>query len=66
MVKEYKRRKNGRKNLKQTDLIDNLGKFYKSREEVFDFLEIKLKCSWMLVINQNRMKQNRTEEDLKY
>ena len=66
MVKEYKRRKNGRKNLKQTDLIDNFGKFYNSREEVFDFLEIKLKCSWMLVINQNRMKQNRTEEDLKY
>ena len=53
----------GKKTAEQTEVIDNLNKFYKSRE-VINFLETILKCYLMLITMQNKMKLR--EQDLKY
>ena len=45
-------------------MINNLEKFYNSREEVINFLETILKCYLMLIIMQNKIKLK--EHDLKY
>ena len=54
----------GKKTAEQREVIDNLNKFYKSREEVINFLETMLKCYLMLITMQNKMKLR--EQDLKY
>ena len=53
----------GKKNAEQKEVINNLEKFYNSRE-VINFLETILKCYLMLITMQNKMKQR--EKDLKY
>ena len=54
----------GRKALEQEKIINNLERFYVSRQEVINFLETILKCFLMkiTVINKMRLK----EQDLKY
>ena len=44
-------------------IFDNLEKFYNSREEVIIFLEAMLKGCLMLATKQNRMEQNKNEEN---
>ena len=53
----------GKKNAEQKEVINNLEKFYNSRE-VINFLKTILKCYLMLIKMQNKMKQR--EKDLKY
>ena len=53
----------GKKNAEQKEVINNLEKFYNSRE-VINFLETILKCYLMLITMQNKMKLR--EKDLKY
>ena len=53
----------GRKTPEQQEVINNLEKFYNSREEVINFLETMLKCYLMRIIMLNKMKQK--EQDLK-
>ena len=53
----------GKKTAEQTEVIDNLNKFYKSRE-VINFLETILKCYLMLITMQNKMKLR--EKGLRY
>ena len=60
MLNKINEVKNGRESSQQKQVISNLGKFYKSRDEVWIFLEIILK--WFLKVNT---KQN-MEQDLKY
>ena len=48
----------GKKTLEQKEVINNLEKFYNSREEVINFLETMLKC--YLMQNYNA-KQNETK-----
>ena len=60
----------GNKTPEEKKIFDNLEKFYNSREEVI-FLEVMLKRCLMLATKQNRMEQNKNEEnreqqDLKY
>ena len=54
----------GRKTLEQEKIINNLERFYVSRQEVINFLETILKCFLMqiTVLNKRRLK----EQDLKY
>ena len=54
----------GKKTPEQRKVIGNLNKFYLSREEVINFLEIILKWSFMQNTNQNKTKEQ--EQDLKY
>ena len=54
----------GKKTAEQREVIDNLNKFYNSREEVINFLETILKCYQMLFTMQNKMKL-REQQDLK-
>ena len=50
-----------KKTNEQKKVIDNLDKFYNSREEVINFLEAILKCYLMLIAMQNKMNlRNRT------
>ena len=60
MLNKINEVKNGRESSQQKQVISNLGKFYKSRDETWIFLEIILK--WFLKVNT---KQN-MEQDLKY
>ena len=60
MLNKINEVKNGRESSQQKQVISNLGKFYKSRDEIWIFLEIILK--WFLKVNT---KQN-MEQDLKY
>ena len=53
-----------KKTVEQKEILNNLEKFYKSREEVINFLEAILKCYVMLITIQNKMKLR--EKDLKY
>ena len=54
----------GRKTLEQEKIINNLERFYASREEVINILETILKCFLMqtTVLNKTRLK----EPDLKF
>ena len=54
----------GRKTLEQEKIINNLERFFISRQEVINFLETILKCYLMqiTVLNKTRLK----EQDLKY
>ena len=72
---EAKNKKNGflnkltnikidRKTLEQEKIINNLERFYVSRQEVINFLETILKCFLMQITMQNKMRQK--EQDLKY
>ena len=54
----------GRKTLKQAKIINNIERFYLSREEVIDFLETIMKCYLMQITVLNKMRQK--EQDLKY
>ena len=54
----------GKKTDEQKKVIDNLNKFYNSREEVIIFLEIILKLCLMLTTMQNKMKLKK--QDLEY
>ena len=54
----------GKKTDEQKEVINNLEKFYNSREEVINFLETILKFYLMLITMQNKMKLR--EKDLKY
>ena len=54
----------GKKTPEQKEVINNLEKFYNSREEVINFLETILKSYLMLITMQNKMKLK--EQDLKY
>ena len=45
-------------------MINNLGQFYNSREELINFLETILKCYPMQILMQDKIKQK--EQDLKY
>ena len=56
-LKKLNKVKIGNKNNEQKKVIDNLYKFYHSKEEVLNFPKIILKCSLMLVTKQNRTKQ---------
>ena len=53
--------------VKETDeqkkVIDNLNKFFNSREEVINFLETIFKCYLILITMKNKMKVR--EQDLK-
>ena len=53
-----------RKNFEQEKVVDNLERFYHSREEVFNFLGIILNCYLMLATKQNKLKLK--EQDFKY
>ena len=53
-----------KKTTEQKEVINNLEKFYNSREEVINFLETILKSYLMLITMQNKMKLK--EQDLKY
>ena len=53
-----------KKTIEQKEVINNLNKFYNSREEVINFLEIILRCCLMQITMQNKMKIR--EQDLKY
>ena len=53
----------GKKNAEQKEVINNLEKFYNSRE-VINFLETILKCYLMLITMQNKMKLR--EKGLRY
>ena len=44
------------KSIEQKETINNLVKFYESREEVINFLETILKCYLMLITIQSKMK----------
>ena len=57
--------KNGGKNSKQKKVINNLEKFYISREEVINFF-LKIMEKWLLMqpADQNKMKLK--EKGLKY
>ena len=54
----------GRKTLKQEKVINNLERFYLSRQEVINFLETLLKCYLMQITMLNKMRLK--EQDLKY
>ena len=54
----------GKKTTEQKEVINNIEKFYNSREEVINFLVTILKCCLMLITMQN-LKQLK-EQDLKY
>ena len=54
----------GKKTAEEKEVINNLEKFYNSREEVINFLETILKSYLMLITMQNKMKLK--EQDLKY
>ena len=54
----------GKKTKEQKEVINNLEKFYLSRKEVNNFLEIILKCYLMLNMMQSKMKLR--EKDLNY
>ena len=54
----------GKKTLEQKEVINNLEKFYNSREEVFNFLEVMLKCYQMQITMREIIKLK--EKDLKY
>ena len=54
----------GRKTLKQAKIINNIERFYLSREEVINFLETIMKCYLMQITVLNKMRQK--EQDLKY
>ena len=54
----------GKKSLEQKEVINNLEKFYNSREEVFNFLEVMLKCYQMQITMREIIKLK--EKDLKY
>ena len=54
----------GKKTIKQKETINNLEKFYKSREKVINFLETILKCYLMLITIQNIGKMR--GKDLRY
>ena len=62
-IKKLNEVKIGKKTDEQKKVIDNLNKFYNSREEVIIFLETILKCYLMLITIQNNMKLR--ERDLK-
>ena len=62
-IKKLNEVKIGKKTDEQKKVIDNLNKFYNSREEVIIFLETILKCYLMLITIQNNMKLR--EQDLK-
>ena len=53
-----------KKTPEQRETIDNLEKFYLSREEIINFLEIMEKWFLMQPTNQNKIKPK--EKDLKY
>ena len=57
-------KKIGKKTVKQKETINNLEKFYKSREEGINFLEIILKYYLMLITIQNIVKLRK--QDLRY
>ena len=61
-LKKLNELKVGKKTYELKKVIDNLDKFYLSREEIF--LETILKCYLMLVTMQTKMKLK--EQDLKY
>ena len=48
----------------QKKVINNLDKFYNSREEAINFLQAILKCHLLLITTQNKIKLR--EQDLKY
>ena len=54
----------GKKTPEQKEVINNLEKFYNSREEVINFLETMLKCYLMQITMLNKMRLR--EKDLKY
>ena len=54
----------GKKTPEQKEVINNLEKFYNSREEVINFLETMLKCYLMQITMLNKMRPR--EKDLKY
>ena len=54
----------GNKTSKQKEMINNLNKFYNSREEAINFLEIILRCCLLQITMQNKMKIR--EQYLKY
>ena len=54
----------GRKTLEQEKIINNLERFYVSRQEVINFLETVLKCYLMQITMLNKMRLK--EQDLKY
>ena len=60
-IKKLNEVKIGKKTDEQKKVIDNLNKFYNSREET---METILKCYLMLITMQNNMKLR--EQDLKY
>ena len=62
-IKKLNEVKIGKKTDEQKKVIDNLNKFYNSREEVIIFLETILKCYLMLITMQNKTKLR--EQDLK-
>ena len=63
-LKKLNEVKIGKKNDEQKEVINNLNKFYNSREEVIIFLETILKRYLMLITMQNKMKLR--QKDLKY
>ena len=54
----------GRKTLEQEKIINNLERFYVSRQEVINFLETILKCYLMQITMLNKMRLK--EQDLKH
>ena len=54
----------GKEANKQEEVVDNLEKFYNSREKVINFLKTMLKCCLMQITIQNKIKLR--EQDLKY
>ena len=54
----------GKEANKQEEVVDNLEKFYNSREKVINFLKTMLKCCLMLITIQNKIKL--MEQDFKY
>ena len=54
----------GKKTDKQKEVINNLNKFYNSRQEVINFLETILECYLMQITMRDKMKLH--EWDLKY
>ena len=52
----------GKKTDEQKKVIDNLIKFYNSREEGINFFRDYMKCYLMLITMENKMR----EKDLKY
>ena len=63
-LKKLNNIKIGNKNIEQKEVIDNLNKFYNSREKLSIFLETILRCCLMLINIQNMMKLR--EQDSKY